>query len=259
MDTMKIFLASLALALSATPFALAAPSPTVAPSKLAQRQKAVIFLDGIAAAHRKLRSLSGTWKRSVYDPASGSIAWLNARPSQVHYEENGALTQIVAVSNGVREHTIVKSSFGGTIDTVFTPPAAYRAATSEIGCDEVTQVVLSGRNPLRTARWGTFDGQSESGEARLLPAGLVRGIRCRGVEWKEVIEGRDNSVTETFSMWFDARGIVRRTAQSGFGAVVDFELRSNLKLAPALFQIPNRPDGETVGEKPEMSETNASK
>lgn len=164
------------------------------------------------------------------------------------------MTRIVAVSDGARHHTIVKSSFQGTIDRLWTPPAAgMQAATSEISYDEVTRVVLSGQNPLRIPHWGTFNGQSESGEARLLPPGWVRGLRCQGVEWKEVIEGRDNSVTETFSMWFAARGLVRRTRQMS-GAVVDYQWRPNLKLAPALFQIPNRPDGETVGEKPELSE-----
>ncbi len=222
------------LALSSGTLALAAPKTQ---AKFAQRKQAVAFLDGIAAKHRALRSLSATWKRTGTNPSSGSFDVLRTRPPKVRYTDDGMRASVVF--DGVRRHETGTYEDGTTRDYVWTPQrSTVPGEVDEIACDDVTRIVLSGRNPLRISRWNSYDGQSQFGEARLLPAGQVRGVRCRGVEWKDKLE--------TFSMWFDSRGLIRRTSQAS-GGVVDFEMRPNAKLSPDLFKMPRRDDDKKQG------------
>lgn len=236
------------LILSSGTVALAAPKNQ---AKFAERKKAVAFLDGIAAKHRALRSVSATWERTHYNPSSGTFDVLRTTPPKLRYTDDGMRASVV--SDGVRRHETGTYEDGITRDYVWTPQrSAVPGEVDEIACDEVTRIVLSGRNPLRVSPWGSSNGQSQFGEARLLPAGLVRGVRCRGVEWKYIIEGVTGPrYIDTYSMWFDSRGLIRRTSQATSG-VVDFEMRPNVKLSPDLFKMP-RPNDKKQGKVTEVS------
>lgn len=226
-----------------------APIPTVTPAavKRAERAKAVVFLDGVAAAYRQLHSLSATWKRTGYDPAEGTLAWLHSKPAQVRFENKA--DHSLFVSNGRRNHsTVGKETTGTAIDRLWAADK-NESYLNNIFCDELTSYFLRGQNPLRTQRWRLDPTAPTQGQARLLGVASVNGARCQGVEMTEFIEGRDDSSTDIVTLWFDSHHLMRRlqqgTVEYGPGYVVDFQVHPNIKLSPSLFLIPNRPDGDT--------------
>ncbi len=248
---MKIsFLAVMVAGLPAV--ALAAPKPpplsntsSVTPSQAvlaANRAKAVVFFDGVVASYRKLHSLSLTWRRTGYDPAQGSLAWRHSKPTRVHYE-NKTMHQVF-VSDGIRNHyTLSKETTGVAIERLWHLPKDGSADEFlMVDCDQLTPYLLAGQNPLRTRR---LTGINVS-NARLLGVATVKGVRCHGVELRELVEGRDSSSTNIYTAWFDSRDLMRRyqygTVEDGKQYTVDFEVHPNAKLSPVLFRIPNRPD-----------------
>ena len=227
--------------------------PSQSANKVVQRTRAVAFLDGVVAAYHKLDSLSATWRRSLYDPAQGSVAWRRATLPLLRFENQK--DRLIFVSDGQRTHlTIGKTTTGVGIDRLSHLDKDTTAGLLDnIDSDEITPYLLRGQNPLRSSRWRRSDDASAHGEARLLGVATVHGVRCRGVDINEVIEGRDSTTTQTFRLWFGPDNVLRRyqvfidSSPDQVGSlfqVVDYQVHSNVKLSPALFFIPNRPDSD---------------
>ncbi len=211
----------------------------------ANRAKAVVFLDGVAASYKKLHSLSATWRSKGESTEEGSFSWRHSQPVQLRFENK--TSHILFISNGILTREMRgKGGEEGALDDV-SPAMKDGSDLEKIECDDVTSFLLQGHNLLRTRKWSRGDGSSAQGEARLLGVTAVNGVRCRGVELTEYVEASDAYYTNVDTLWFDSHNLLRRyqcrhegSAADPSVTVVDFQVRPNVKLAPSLFHIPKR-------------------